>query len=68
VLADRERRRGDLADAAFGDVIGAGCQQELPEARVIQAHGRGDGVTRLGAELRRVQVGQGSRAEDLGGG
>jgi hypothetical protein len=35
---------------------------------VIQAHRRGDGVTGLGAELRRVKVGLGGRAEDLGDG
>jgi hypothetical protein len=35
---------------------------------VIQVRQRGDDVTRLRAELRRVQVGQGSWAEDLGDG
>jgi len=68
MLADREDRRGDLLNTAFPDVMGAGCPQELPEAGVIQAQRRGDGVTRLGAEGRRVQAGQGGRAGELGDG
>jgi hypothetical protein len=40
----------------------------LPEARVIQGRRRDDGVTGRWAELRLVQVGQGSRAENPGDG
>ena len=66
VLADSKGRRGDLLHAAFPDVIGAGCHQEPLQARVIQVQRPGDADTRPGTEVRRIQVGKGRRAADLG--
>ena len=66
MLADSEGRRGDLPHAALLNVIGFRCRQKLPEAGVIQVHLPGNGVTKPGTEVRRVQVGQGRRPADLG--
>jgi hypothetical protein len=66
VLADSEGRRGDPLHAAFPDVIGVDCDQEPLQTGVIQVQRPGDADPGLGTEVRRIQVGQGRRAADLG--
>jgi RimJ/RimL family protein N-acetyltransferase len=61
-----ERYEAYLLEAAFLKVAGVGGQQELPDAGIIGPAWHDGGVAGTGAEVRRVQVGQGRRSSPAG--